>query len=75
MRMSDKQLEKWKRERAASITVGLRDMSHEKLLAYFEEVAVQIVIAAGDIGDTDWPIGLHLGDVIEKHLMRRVECP
>lgn len=68
MSMADEQLEAWKRERIEAINFNLGWYDHKGLLEYFKEVVAQIVIAAADVDDTDWPADLHLGYVIEKHL-------
>jgi hypothetical protein len=70
MPMTDEEMSVWKLERMAAITEHLRGMSHQRLLYYCREIALQVVIAAADMDDTDWPAELHLGDFIEKHLAR-----
>jgi hypothetical protein len=73
--MTDEELERWTDERVDAVKTDIDGIGLADLRLYAKEIAAQIVIACADAGATDWPADLHLGDVVEKHLMRSVVIP
>lgn len=48
------------------------EAGHARYLVEREDAVAQLREVCRDYGDNDWPDDLHLGDVIEKHLSRRL---
>lgn len=68
--MTDSEFENWHTERAAAIRAHIEAMTPEKAKAYLLDVAGYIVSETAYAEDFDWSPTLHLGDVLEKHLVR-----
>lgn len=73
--MTEEELEQWATERIAAIRLKLRffkDNHPEHFWEEIDSIVNFIVDGCIEIGDTDWPEDLHLGDVLEKHLIRHI---
>ncbi len=53
--------------------LGFEDRKLEDMILEREEAIAQLRMACDEYGDNDWPNGLHLADIIEKHLVRYLE--
>lgn len=73
--MTDEDMEQWTSARVNAIRNRIDRMNDGELRAYLKDIVYYLVSACADAGATDWPAELHLGDVIEKHLMRAVVIP
>lgn len=75
--VTDEEIEAWEAQRIAAIRANLRDLCQAHPEYFWEEidaVVAQIVMGCSDVDDRDWPEDLHLGDVIEKHLVRHMHA-
>lgn len=73
--MTDEELEEWIENRVSTIRRKLR----EQALLYpdifwreIDSIVFFIVDGCVELGDTDWPENLYLGDVMDKHLIRGI---
>lgn len=74
--LMDIQREDWQRERIDAILKRLRDLERkhpDEFWAEIESVIAQIVMACAELDDMKWPADLHLGDLVEKHVIRFVD--
>ena len=70
--MTDEERELWVEQRVGAVKTRLQTMSAQSVLAEFEALAAMLIIECGAAGATEWPAGLHLRDVFDKHLMRKL---
>lgn len=73
--MTDEEYEEWVDNKFTNIRKRLKkeaDENPEHFWLEIESIIINIVTGCGEIGDFDWPDDLHLGDVLDKHLIRHI---
>ena len=70
--MTDEECEVWVEQRTEAVKARLRAKSAKAILAEFEAVAAMLIIECGCAGVTEWSADLHLRDVFDKPLMRKL---